>query len=333
MASTSATTAIPERPGGLRRELRFWEAIALSLGIMAPTAAMALNGVAPAGLIGRAVPLAFLFAAIAIALVSYAFVRLTGHFSHAGSAYALTGVTLGPHAGFFSGWGQLGTYTAFTAASTAEVGLFGEAFFDGTGIWHSPEWIVISLVAAATDLDRRVQRRQIRHPVAARNRGRLGDAHPDSRRLDLRQGDRRLRPERPGFHPEAVQPARRRRHRFDRVCLRLRLPLLGWIRRGGRARRRDEHPAPEHPGGDRDRRRGDRRLLRRGDAGAVARVRDRRQRSEGALKLGRAARRLVHVVHLARLRRRDQLRRDGQRLCERSRDGDGGGSDPLRAGT
>jgi amino acid transporter len=72
MASTSATTAIPERPGGLRRELRFWEAIALSLGIMAPTAAMALNGVAPAGLIGRAVPLAFLFAAIAIALVSYA---------------------------------------------------------------------------------------------------------------------------------------------------------------------------------------------------------------------------------------------------------------------
>jgi len=149
MASMSATTAIPERPGGLRRELRFWEAIALSLGIMAPTAAMALNGVAPAGLIGRAVPLAFLFAAIAIALVSYAFVRLTRHFSHAGSAYALTGVTLGPHAGFFSGWGQLGTYTAFTAASTAEVGLFGESFFDGTGIWHSPEWIVISLVAAA----------------------------------------------------------------------------------------------------------------------------------------------------------------------------------------
>ena len=31
--------------GGLRRELRFWEAIALSIAIMAPTAAMALNGV------------------------------------------------------------------------------------------------------------------------------------------------------------------------------------------------------------------------------------------------------------------------------------------------
>ena len=32
--------------GHLRRELRFWEAIAISIGIMAPTAAMALNGVA-----------------------------------------------------------------------------------------------------------------------------------------------------------------------------------------------------------------------------------------------------------------------------------------------
>ena len=34
---------------GLRRELRFWEAIALSIGIMAPGAAMAPNGTATAG--------------------------------------------------------------------------------------------------------------------------------------------------------------------------------------------------------------------------------------------------------------------------------------------
>ncbi len=33
-----------EERQGLRRELRFVEAIALSLAIMAPTAAMALNG-------------------------------------------------------------------------------------------------------------------------------------------------------------------------------------------------------------------------------------------------------------------------------------------------
>src|SRR5436305_9215048 len=147
--ATVAAPAEDRSHGTLRRELRFWEAIAISVGIMAPTAAMALNGTVPASLVGRAVPLAFLFAAIAIALISYSFIRLTTYFNHAGSTYALAGVTLGPRAGFFAGWALLGTYTAFTAASTAEVGLFSESFFRGTGIWSSPQWIVVSLVAAA----------------------------------------------------------------------------------------------------------------------------------------------------------------------------------------
>jgi amino acid transporter len=55
----------------------------------------------------------------------------------------------GPEAGFFSGWALFGTYLAFTAASTAETGLFGVAFFEGSGIWHGAEWIVIALVAGA----------------------------------------------------------------------------------------------------------------------------------------------------------------------------------------
>ena len=106
---------------GLRRELRFWEAIALSIAIMAPGAAMALNGTATAGLVGRAVPLVFVLATVSILFVSYAFIRLTSYFNHAGSVYALSGATLGPRAGFFSGWALLGTYLCFTAGSTAEI--------------------------------------------------------------------------------------------------------------------------------------------------------------------------------------------------------------------
>ncbi|MDP8901720.1 MAG: hypothetical protein M3N33_11390, partial [Actinomycetota bacterium] len=82
--------------GGLRRELRFWEAVALSIAIMAPGAAMALNGTATAGLVGRAVPLVFVLATLGILFVSYAFIRLTSYFNHAGSVYALSGATLGP---------------------------------------------------------------------------------------------------------------------------------------------------------------------------------------------------------------------------------------------
>jgi amino acid transporter len=147
--ATEAPASERRSRGTLRRELRFWEAIAVSIGIMAPTAAMALNGVAPAGLVGRAVPLAFLFAAIAIGLISYSFVRLTTFFNHAGSTYALAGATLGPRAGFFAGWALLATYSCFIAANIAEIGLFGGAFLQGAGIWSNPEWIVISLIAAA----------------------------------------------------------------------------------------------------------------------------------------------------------------------------------------
>jgi len=133
--------------GGLRRELRFWEAIALSIAIMAPTAAMALNGVAIAGLIGRAVPLAFVFALVGVLFVSYAFVQLTREVDHAGSVYAFTGLTLGPRAGFLAGWALLGTYLAFTVASTAEVGLFFTSFLASTGIADGADWIWIALVA------------------------------------------------------------------------------------------------------------------------------------------------------------------------------------------
>ena len=131
---------------GLRRELKFGEAIALSLAIMAPTAAMALNGTAVAGLIGRAVPLAFLIATIGVLFVSYGFVRLTRHFNSAGSVFALAGATLGPRAGFFAGFALMATYTLFTIASAAEVGLFGQSFLDGLGA-GSVDWLIIALVA------------------------------------------------------------------------------------------------------------------------------------------------------------------------------------------
>ena len=160
--------------GGLRRELHFWEAIALSIAIMAPTAAMALNGVGVAGLVGQAVPLAFLFAMIGVLFVSYAFAQLTKEVSHAGSVYALTGFTLGARAGFLAGWALLGTYLCFTVASSAEVGLFFSSFLNSTGISDSTEWIWIALVSASLTIDHRRRRHPRGDTVAAHDRGHLG---------------------------------------------------------------------------------------------------------------------------------------------------------------
>jgi amino acid transporter len=71
----------------------------LSIAIMAPTAAMALNGVGVSALIGQAVPLAFIFATAGVMFVSYAFWRLSQRYGHSGSVYAFSGVTLGPRLG------------------------------------------------------------------------------------------------------------------------------------------------------------------------------------------------------------------------------------------
>lgn len=87
-----------ERPK-LRRELGFLGALALSIGIMAPTGALSINGVPTAGLVGKGVPVAFLFASIAILPVAYGFIRLSQHISHAGSVYAFCGITIGPKGG------------------------------------------------------------------------------------------------------------------------------------------------------------------------------------------------------------------------------------------
>src|SRR4051812_19495056 len=137
-----------EQGQGLRRELRFVEAIALSLAIMAPTAAMALNGTAVAGQIGRAVPLAFLIATVGVMFVSYGFIRLTRFFNSAGSVFALAGATLGPRAGFFAGFALMATYTLFTIASAAEVGLFGQTFLDGIGAGNV-DWLILAMIAMA----------------------------------------------------------------------------------------------------------------------------------------------------------------------------------------
>lgn len=140
----TATEAAP----GLRRELKFVETAALSIGISAPTAVLALNGVLPASLVGKATPLAFLFAAVGIALVSYVFVQLARRFASAGSVYSIAGRAWGPRAGFFGGWALMGAYIAFTIGSLAEVGLFGGAFLDGIDVSHV-DWLVLALVAAA----------------------------------------------------------------------------------------------------------------------------------------------------------------------------------------
>ncbi len=130
------------------RKLRLWEALALSVGLMGPTLAMGLNGPGVAATVGKAVPLVFVLGLVGVALVGYGFWRLTQHFNHAGSVYALAGATMGPRAGFFGGFALLGTYLLFLTCTQAATAVFAHAFLKALGVDNSGPWIAAAVLAA-----------------------------------------------------------------------------------------------------------------------------------------------------------------------------------------
>ena len=135
MASTS------QEQTGLRRGLSIWQAVGISVALMAPSMAANINPQGTAGLVGRATPLAFFLAAVAVLLIAYVFVRLCQYYQHAGSVYVFAGATLGPRAGATAGLSLLGTYTFYALVTASATGVFGAQFLDDTDIWtDQPSW-------------------------------------------------------------------------------------------------------------------------------------------------------------------------------------------------
>ncbi len=138
---------------GLSRTLSVWQAVGLSVALMAPSMAANINPQGTVASAGRAVPLAFLLAGVAVLLVAYGFVRLCQYYQHAGSVYAFVGATLGPRSGVVAGWGLLGTYTFYGVVTSSATGIFGTAFLQEIGVWpHPPTWAPFILVAVALAL-------------------------------------------------------------------------------------------------------------------------------------------------------------------------------------
>jgi amino acid transporter len=125
----------------LRRSLSVWQAVGLSVALMAPSMAANINPQGTAGLVGRATPLAFFLAAVAVLLIAYVFVRLCQYYRHAGSVYVFAGSTLGAPAGAIAGLGLMGTYVFYALVTSSAAGIFGSSFLDTIGVWNNqPSW-------------------------------------------------------------------------------------------------------------------------------------------------------------------------------------------------
>jgi amino acid transporter len=142
----------PPETKSIKRRLPLWAAVALSLATIGPTLAMSGNGQGLVGIVGKSIPLVFIIGLVGVALVGYGFVRLTRHLNHAGSSYALVGGTIGPRAGFFSGFAMLGAYVGFSIGTLALTAAFVNAFLaelqSGSADPFQLPWPVITIVGA-----------------------------------------------------------------------------------------------------------------------------------------------------------------------------------------
>ena len=170
----------PVREGtSLRRSLSVWQAVGLSVALMAPSMAANINPQGTALTVGRATPLAFLLAAIAVLLIAYVFVRLCQYYRHAGSVYVFVGATLGAPAGAIAGLCLIGTYVFYALVTASAAGIFGSQFLDIIGVWNNqPSWagFLVGFVALAAGAAPRGGPGQAGRRGAAQRRGHHGRA-------------------------------------------------------------------------------------------------------------------------------------------------------------
>ena len=133
--------------GRLRRALGLFETAGVSVAMMAPTAAMALNGALAASYAHAAVPLAFVLAFATIGCVAFAFVTFARAYASPASVGEFNARGLGPFAGRLSGWALLLVYLLFTAGSAAEFGAFAAAAFAYAGA--AVGWVPLALACLA----------------------------------------------------------------------------------------------------------------------------------------------------------------------------------------
>ncbi len=125
----------------LRGNLSLWQVVGVSVALMAPSMAANINPQGAVGTVGRAIPLTFAIAFVAVLLIAYVFARLTQRFNHAGSVYGFVGATLGPRWGAIAGWSLIGTYVSYGLLTIMASGIFLSALLGALGVWpHSPSW-------------------------------------------------------------------------------------------------------------------------------------------------------------------------------------------------
>src|SRR3984957_16609244 len=150
MAKTSPDLIAGAASGELAHgSLRLWDAIAISVSVIAPGMAMLLNVSGVSGVAGGSTPLAFLLGGVANLALAFVVIGFTRRLASAGYAYTYASRSLGKHSGFMAGWLYAFGMACFVPMTMAGVGGLACQLFDVNGnkwIWFFLIGMVLLLV-------------------------------------------------------------------------------------------------------------------------------------------------------------------------------------------
>jgi putrescine importer len=132
----------------LTRSLGLWAIVGLGLGYMTPMTVFDTFGIVSEETNG-VVPLAYIFALVAMVFTAISYGRMTRVYPSAGSAYTYASEVIHPNVGFLVGWSSLLDYLLLPMVNAVIGRIYFESFFP-----EAPSWIfVVVYVAIVTTLN------------------------------------------------------------------------------------------------------------------------------------------------------------------------------------
>ena len=217
------------------------EAVGLSLSMMAPTMAMAINVSLAVRAEGRAAPMAFAIGTFLLTIIALSFVSFGRRVAHAGSVYAYIGEACGRRLGFIAGWTLLLTYLSYASGCSALIGNFVGVAAQNYGA-KNPTAVGLCGLLIATVLAFRDMRVAGRFMLALEAVSVLAIVL-----LCLVVLANVARTS--GLCPAPFRPRRKQRLVRHRICNCLQYPFLRWFRRRCDLGRRATEPASQYPRG------------------------------------------------------------------------------------
>jgi amino acid transporter len=145
MANTSTNPGDAKIGELAHGSLRLWDAIAISVSVIAPGMALLLNVSGVSIVAGGSTPLAFLLGGVACLALAFVVIGFTRRMATAGYAYTYASRSLGKEAGFMAGWLYFFGFICFVPMTMSGVGFLAS---DLLGL--SPKlWILFFFIGMA----------------------------------------------------------------------------------------------------------------------------------------------------------------------------------------